>query len=79
MDYKREKDFVHKDYPELITTIRHYSNLRFAMMTVFFGATAGLLAAKFRVADSNLDSDLIIWIRVGGLIVTHSHPIGMGY
>lgn len=35
------------EYQEAMATVRHYSNLRFALMTVFVTATAGLFALIF--------------------------------
>jgi hypothetical protein len=63
-------------YQEAMANIRHYSNLRFAMLTVFVAITGGLLTASYsdsiRVDTMILGMNIIrvtgIWISVVFLI-----------
>lgn len=59
-------------YQETMANIRHYSNLRFAMLTVFVAITGGLLAAHYsdsiKVSTTLFGMNLIrvagIWISI---------------
>lgn len=60
------------EYQETMANIRHYSNLRFAMLTVFVAITGGLLAANysesFKVDTAVFGMNIIrvagIWISI---------------
>ncbi len=63
-DSTRLKD----EYHELGQTMRHYSALRFAMLTVFFALVVGIITISFDA--TNADKFVMISTRIGGLIVT---------
>lgn len=59
------------EYQETMANIRHYSNLRFAMLTVFVAITGGLLAAHYSesiTVDSTVFGMNII--RVAGIWIS---------
>jgi hypothetical protein len=39
------------EYSELSSNVRHYSSLRFAMFTVYFGLTGGIASAAFHFVE----------------------------
>ncbi|WP_163559061.1 hypothetical protein [Halomonas sp. NO4] len=41
------------EYTETLASIRHYSNTRFALLTLFVTATAGLVVAVFGSASTS--------------------------
>ncbi len=51
MDEARAPESMRHEYSEAWNALRHYSNLRFAMLTLFFGVTGGLAAAAFGQAQ----------------------------
>lgn len=59
------------EYQEAMANIRHYSNLRFAMLTVFVAITGGLLAANY---SDSFKVDTVIFgmniIRVAGIWIS---------
>lgn len=55
---------------ELMSGIRHYSNLRFAIFTVFFAITGGVLNTFFDCAFSAKNTELLWLFRMGGMLVT---------
>ena len=59
------------EYQETMANIRHYSNLRFAMLTVFVAITGGLLAANYS-GTITVDSTIfgINIIRVVGIWIS---------
>lgn len=61
-------DNVHEAYSQACNMIRHYSNLRFAMTTVFIAITGGLMVLAFG-GDSNLPARTFGLIRIGGVII----------
>jgi hypothetical protein len=60
------------EYTEVNSNIRHYSSLRFAILTVFFGATGGLASVAFNVFNlRNLDPYVVsLTARIAGFCVT---------
>jgi hypothetical protein len=58
------------EYREIASTFRHYSNLRFAVLTLASGATAGLLACAFGNALPNASADIRWYFRVAGVLAT---------
>ena len=63
---KREN--LRHEYSELGEALRHYSALRFAILTVFFALVGGLISISF--SPSNTNQFVIISTRVGGLLGT---------
>lgn len=59
------------EYSETLTSLRHYSNLRFAIFSVFAGITAALLAAVYG-RDTPLSGRVDIALRLFGVLVTAS-------
>ncbi len=57
------------EYREVIATFRHYSSVRFAALTLFSGATAGLIAAAFGDTLKNAPPDLRFACRIAGLVL----------
>jgi hypothetical protein len=57
-------------YSELKSDLRHFGNLRFAMLTVYMTATASLLLAYYYVPSSNKITIPKHFIVYGGLWVT---------
>lgn len=67
----RRKSLEH-EYTEVNANIRHYSNLRFAIFTVYFAILGGLIVIAFNLIPS-LEGDQTIrqlWARAGGTLVT---------
>lgn len=58
------------EYREVVATFRHYSSLRFAALTLFSGATAGLIAATFGESLKSAPSDVRYACRLAGLVLT---------
>lgn len=54
---------------ELCLQIRYYGNLRFAMLTVFMAATAGLMAAFFGVRTSGIFRIFLALFGIGTTLV----------
>jgi hypothetical protein len=64
---------VATEYCEVLSSIRHYSNLRFASLTLFSAVTAGLFGAAFGpvVIDPDLRERMrVVWPVVGMLAST---------
>lgn len=55
---------------ELMANIRHYSALRFAMLTVYFGITGGLLTKLFDPDFSRHHPEFLNLFPVAGGIIT---------
>lgn len=55
-----------EEYRDASQTMRHYSNLRFAQLTVFVAATGGLWALEERLSSSTVPSAAI---EAAGLLV----------
>lgn len=55
---------------ELMAHIRHYSTLRFAMLTVYFGVTGGLLTKFFDPDFSRLHPEFFNLLPIAGGIIT---------
>ncbi|MGM0857306.1 MAG: hypothetical protein ACQEW0_09480 [Pseudomonadota bacterium] len=58
------------EYQETMATIRHYSNLRFALMTVFVTATAGLFALIFMTPAVSRGGFLTFLFKALALLLT---------
>lgn len=60
------------EYTQINEDIRHYSNLRFAIFTVYFAALGGLISVAFGLFEVKAGNpeQVMFWGRVGGLLVT---------
>ena len=57
------------EYSEVNQNFRHYSALRFAMLTVYFAIIAGLVSVAFDTTQPSASS--ISWFaQLGGLLIT---------
>ncbi len=69
-------DSVNEDRKYLCTELnnnrRHYSNLRFAMFTVYFAVIGALSSVAFGIVSIGAceQVDLRLWSKLGGLLVT---------
>ena len=65
-----EKDIegYRHEYSEILKSLRHYSNLRFAILTVFFGVFAGLIMMSFKTDLFPKAKSLIILGKLAGLM-----------
>src|SRR5918911_4054102 len=61
------------EYSEANSNIRHYSSLRFAILTVYFAVLGGLIAVAFGFFENKTENLLYLklWGRIGGLITTY--------
>jgi hypothetical protein len=57
-----------EEYLDTSENVRHWSNLRFAQLTVFIAITAGLTATLFQ-AQTSLSSSIKIIIKIAGLLI----------
>ena len=54
---------------EMFTNIRHYSALRFAMLTVFVAMNGGLMTQFFNCAFANNNPEALGLFKIGGAIL----------
>lgn len=59
---------IKAEYDELTHAMRHYSSLRFAILTVFFAVIGGLIAISFNPTPANQFVQMST--RFGGLLAT---------
>jgi hypothetical protein len=59
---------VESEYSELGSAIRHYSALRFAMLTIFFALIGGLMTFAFDHAQTS--GFVTVATKIGGVLVT---------
>lgn len=59
-----------REYVELCLIYRHYSVLRFSILTVFIALTGGLIAIFSRTGGSTLSSFQVTALQVGGSLTT---------
>jgi hypothetical protein len=62
------RESLQHEYAELGAAMRHYSALRFAILTVFFALVGGLISISF--SPSNTNQFVMISTRIGGLVET---------
>ena len=65
----RDRDFAQHEYTELSLTFRHYSTLRFAVLTVFFAVVGALASVAFGVTKPGSPA-IAQYAKVAGLIVS---------
>ena len=58
------------EYREVVATFRPYSSIRFAVLTLFSGATAGMMAAAFGEALKSATPDIRYAFRIAGLVLS---------
>lgn len=60
------------EYTEVNNNIRHYSNLRFTVFTVYFATLGGLISVAFGFFESKAGNPehMKLWSRIGGLVIT---------
>lgn len=63
-------DWDQLEYKEALASIRHYSNVRFASLTVFLASTSGMFFALTRVGEDAQGVLLTPVILLSGLVVT---------
>ena len=64
MEQLQGKSSLHVEYSEVCTSIRHYSGLRFAVFSVFFAVTGGILT----IAYSQTNVALTVRLEILGLL-----------
>lgn len=70
MDEKTEaQNLLRHEYSEVNQNFRHYSALRFAILTVYFAGTGLLLSVAFGTPSTPTEQ-LRFGAKVGGLIIT---------
>lgn len=65
-----EKELEDRKLAELMNSIRHYSTLRFAMLTVYFAVTGGFLVKFFDCDFSVRYPELHGLFQIAGSLVT---------
>lgn len=55
------------EYKDLSDNMRHYANMRFAQLTLYFALTAGLVTVVFAVHPP-LDNVLRLWLNIVGAV-----------
>jgi hypothetical protein len=69
---KRSLENLRLEYSEVNNNRRHYSNLRFAVLSVFFAVLGGLVSVAFGIVEikSPTSPDIAFWARGAGLLIT---------
>jgi hypothetical protein len=69
---KGSLEHLRLEYSEANNNLRHYSNLRFAVLTVFFAVLGGVVAVGFGIVEikSPTSENIVLWARIAGLIFT---------
>jgi len=59
-------------YAEANNNLRHYSSLRFAVLSVFFAVLGGVVSVAFGIIEIKSPSpqSIFMWARIAGLIFT---------
>src|ERR1051325_11414710 len=67
---KRSLENLRLEYSEANRNRRHYSNLRFAVLTVSFAVLGGVASVAFGVVDIKSPGSLNVvrWARIAGLL-----------
>ncbi|HUV66796.1 MAG TPA: hypothetical protein VMW24_23110 [Sedimentisphaerales bacterium] len=58
-----------EEYKDLSENMRHYANMRFAQLTLYFALTAGLVTALFTV-DPPLGDNLRLALKIIGVLAS---------
>lgn len=69
-----EENNIHekeREYIEIMASLRHYSSLRFAVISVFYAVTAALIVGSFGLKQiTDLEKPLTILFKFVGIIAT---------
>ncbi len=66
-------DKAEYEYIEIMKTIRHYSTVRFANMSLFYAATAALMVGVFRFplpGPASIDPKVVPYLKIAGVVIT---------
>jgi membrane associated rhomboid family serine protease len=63
----RSEESLRHEYTEAVQTVRHYSNLRFAIFTIFFAVIGGVGYVAFAKAQFDAHASLVA--RIAGFAV----------
>lgn len=68
----KELEGLKHEYSEVNNYIRHYSALRFAVFTLYFGIIGGISSVAFGIVkiESSAPTILNISAKIGGLLIT---------
>lgn len=64
---KRSEESLRHEYTEVVQSIRHYSNLRFAIFTIFFAVMGGVGFVAF--GQEQFDTHAALVARIAGFAV----------
>lgn len=69
---KRSLENLRVEYIEANNNRRHYSNLRFGMLTVFFAVLGGVGSVAFGIVEikTQLPLNVMRWARIAGFLFT---------
>lgn len=69
---KKSLENLRAEYSEANTNRRHYSNLRFAVFSVYFAVLGGLSSVAFSVVEikSPSPTSIVLGARIAGLLFT---------
>jgi len=69
---KESLENLRLEYAEANNNRRHYSNLRFAVLSVFFAVLGGVASVAFGIVEikSPTSPDIALWARIAGLLFT---------
>ena len=76
MNDKEHDENIRLSFEQTCETARHYSNLRFAMFTVFTAILGGLFAVELGVVGPIPDGGIVIGFRIGAIILTTLFALG---
>ena len=65
---------LNEEYADLSDNMRHYGNMRFAQLTLYFALTAGLVTALFTV-DPPLSDSLRLALKIIGVIASAAFSV----
>lgn len=69
-EQERPIESLKHEYEDVTQNIRHYSNLRFVIFSVFFAVMGGIVVLAF--SDSGVTQNTPEYAKVGGLLITLS-------
>jgi hypothetical protein len=69
---KKNLESLRLEYAEANNNHRHYSNLPFAVFSVYFAVLGGLVSVAFGIVEikSPAQADVMFWARIAGLLFT---------
>lgn len=66
-DYLTSPEHLRYEYLDVVENIRHYSNMRFVIFSVFFAVMGAVLVVVF---SGQTSSNVSLYAKVGGLLLT---------